>query len=226
MFAQWFTFRSLLKLAMLCLIGLGAASRAETIVTYPAPESSKDTRYGDLIELLKIALQKTVKEYGPYRLQPSALPMNEARYLLELKTGRSINVAWSSTSVEKEHDYLPIRIPLRKGLLGYRIALINRNLQQKADQIGSIEDLRKMSLGQGIGWGDTRVYAANGISVRTAAYEDLFYLTAQNRVQLFPRGINEVYVEMAARQAAFPDLMIEPKLLIYYPWPYYFFFHQ
>jgi hypothetical protein len=51
-------------------------------------------------------------------------------------------------------------------------------------------------------------------------------MSAANRIDLFPRGINEVFHEYAARHDAIPNLAVEKNLLIYYPWPYYFFFNK
>ena len=51
-------------------------------------------------------------------------------------------------------------------------------------------------------------------------------MVAADRIDLFPRGITEVFHEHAARQHAIPNLAVEKNLLIYYPWPYYFFFNK
>lgn len=216
-------------LAMSLLFSILAATMAvaQTRVVYPAFESGADSRYNDLLEILKTALDKTAAEYGPYTLQPSRSAMNEARSLVELsKPSGMVNIAWCGTSVQKEKDYRPVRIPLRKGILGYRVALIAKNRQAAVDRIRNLDDLKKISVAQGIGWGDVGIYKANGIKVHTAGYESLFKMVAANRVDLFPRGINEVFKEYAARHDAIPDLAVERHLLVYYPWPYYFFFNK
>jgi hypothetical protein len=199
---------------------------AVQVVTYPANETASDPRYNDLIEILHTALEKTVPEYGPYQLGPSKLEMNEARYLRELHDGNSINIIWSSTSFEKERDYLPLRIPLRKGLLGYRVAFTSATNQAKIDKVKTIDDLRKLTMGQGTGWGDVRLYQDNGIDVVTTKYENLFRMVAQSRFDLFPRGIGEVFNEFEVYGKQVPGLQIENNLLFYYPWPYYFFFKK
>lgn len=214
----------------LCLfvggITAGPLLAAGMKVTYPANESANDPRFNDLIEILHIALEKTVAESGPYELGPSEMAMNEARYLRELRDGRSVNIIWSSTSYEKERDYLPLRIPLRKGLLGYRVALTSSQNQEKIDKVQTVEDLRKLTMGQGTGWGDVRLYQDNGIDVVTTKYENLFRMVAQSRFDLFPRGIGEVFSEFEMHGKQVPNLQIEKNLLIYYPWPYYFFFKK
>jgi ABC-type amino acid transport substrate-binding protein len=221
--------RSLTMSVLIIILTILTATMAtgQTKVVYPASESDAEARFDDLIEILKSALEKTVAEYGPYTLEPSRSGMNEARYLAELlNPAGSVNVVWSGTSTQKEKDYYALRIPLRKGILGYRVALIARDRQADIDKIRNLEDLRKVTIGQGIGWGDVAIFEANGIKVHTAGYESLFKMVAAKRIDLFPRGISEVFPEYAARRAAIPNLAIEKNLLIYYPWPYYFFFNK
>ncbi|MGQ5522067.1 amino acid ABC transporter substrate-binding protein [Chitinimonas sp. PSY-7] len=193
-------------------------------VIYPAPESENDHRFDDLVEFLRVALDHTVPKYGPYKLMPSEFIMNESLYITEIKSNSGkINVMWSSTSPEKERELQAIRISLRKDLLGYRIALINVSKQAEIDNIKTLEDLKKLKIGQGRGWGDNQVYKANGITVNEHNYKDLFRLTAEKYVDLFPRGITEVFEEFELNHPEIPDLSVEKRLVIYYPWPYYFF---
>jgi len=203
-----------------------AIAFGQTEVIYPSQESKSDKRFADLIELLSLALEKTTPEYGPYNIIPSKLPMNEKRSLAELKRGELVNVVWSSTSREKEDEFIAIRIPLRKGLLGYRIALIDTKNQFLIDEVATVADLRRLNIGQGIGWGDTEVYRANGIPILTASYESLFAMAAHDRFYLFPRGINEIFGEHESRRAEFQNLGIEKNLILFYPWPYYFFVNK
>ena len=210
----------------LFLHGAFAYAAPGVTVVYPASEMADDVRFDDLTEILRTALKKTVPEYGPYILKSSGVRMNEARYLAQLRAGEIVNVMWSSTSVEKEKEFLTIRIPLRKGILGFRVALIAKNKQARIDEVKTVEDLRRLSVGQGVGWGDVKLYQENGIPVGQADYDSLFKMTAAGRFDLFPRGIGEIFPEYARYAAGNPDLRIEKNLLIYYPWPYYFFFNR
>lgn len=196
------------------------------VFTYPAPETPNDQRFNDLIEILRTALERTVPEFGPYELGPASTVMSKARYLTELQNGQAPNIIWSSTSQDLENQFLPIRIPLRKGLLGYRIALIAKDQQEKLDRVKTVEDLKKLTVGQGLFWGDSLIFEAVGMQVTRAKYANLFAMTSLKRFDLFPRGINEVFTEYELHRKEFPDLQIEKNLLIYYPWPYYFFFNK
>lgn len=195
-------------------------------VFYPAPEFAGDQRYHDLIALLRSALQRSEATQGPVQLQAAPEIMTEGRQLIELEAGRSLDVGWSSTSVEKETRLLPVRIPTRRGLLGFRLALIDRGRQPEFERVRSLADLRRLRVGQGLGWGDVEVYRANRIAVQTANYEILFRMLILGRFDLFPRGVNEAFVEWGTHSAELPALEVERTLLLYYPWPYYFFFNR
>lgn len=215
---------SLLWAVLALAPGMAAAAAPLLEVVYPAPESAADVRFRDLIELLDAALARTVADSGPYRLRPGARPMTEARYLLELEQGTgAVTVVWSSTSADRERRLRPIRIPVNKGIIGYRIALIDARLQARIDRVQTLADLRQLRVGQGIGWGDVAVYRAAGIPVVSARYEQLFPMLLHGRFHLFFRGANEVLGELAAQRGRWPGLAVERGLLLYYPWPYYFF---
>lgn len=197
-----------------------------TRVVYPAPESPQDRRFDDMVALLREALSRTEARHGPFFMEPTAGFLNQARQLLELEQGRELRVQWSATTLEKEQRLLPLRFPTRRGLLGYRIALIRRERQDEFRLVRHIEDLRRYSIGQGGAWIDTPIYRAQGFRVETGNYEALFRMLVLGRFDLFPRGLNEVFAEHAARQAELPELAIEDSLALHYPMPYYFFFNR
>lgn len=211
---------------VLLVLAVACPASADIEVIYPSPESADDHRFHDLIELLDTALQRTQTTHGDYQLKPSAAVMQESRYLLELGRQRTLNVAWTSTSEAKERELLPIRIPLRKGLLGYRISLIHQAGQKDIAQIKTLSDLRRLTLGQGLGWGDVAIYRSNDIPVHEANYSNLFAMLNARRIDLFPRGINEIFEEYQANHSKYEHLAIEQHVLIVYPWPYYFFTHR
>jgi ABC-type amino acid transport substrate-binding protein len=191
-------------------------------VIYPADEDENDPRFVDIKEILRTALEKTVSEFGPFELRASRQQMNGPRLRQTLANGE-LSIIWTSTTIEKEKLFLPIRIPLRKGLLGYRVALITKDKQARIDQVKTLEDLRKLSVGQGVGWDDSTLFKENGIPVVEAKYSSLFRMLGYQRFDLFPRGIGEVFLEFQKHKQEVPGLAIEKNLMIYYPWPYYFF---
>ncbi len=211
-------------IAML-LWGPGVTVQAELIVKHKRPESATDQRDAYYLDMLRLALEKTEKTDGAFRLEMSKILMNQARVLEYLKQNRDIDVAWSMTSKEREAELRPVRIPLLKGLLGYRIFIIRSEDKEKFASVNSLEDLKNLKAGQGHDWTDTRILKANGLPVVTGTnYEGLFGMLLGRRFDYFPRGVNEPWAEIRAHEGK--DLMVEATLLLQYPAPIYFFVHK
>ncbi|MDA3961596.1 MAG: amino acid ABC transporter substrate-binding protein [Planctomycetota bacterium] len=212
-------------LILLALLAPLVASEALTVV-YPAPASADDKRFEDLKALLSAALEATSDE-GPYQTQPASTMHSEARYIEAVQGGTELNLIWTSTSSAKEEVLRPIRIPLRKGLLGFRACLIRADRQGAFRGVRSLTDLAQLHVVQGQGWGDIEVFRANRLPVVVGpSYESLFTMITDGRADYFSRGVTEIGPELAARSAALPELAIESDLLLFYPWPYYFFTAQ
>ena len=218
----------------LLLLGCGLALSplsAQTVhaeptkVIYSAGESAQDTRYEDVKEILRRALERTEPEYGPFVLEKSNVFTNGLRDRRRLESN-DIHVLWYTTSIEMERDFTPIRIPLRKGLLGYRIALIRKDSQAMLEQVRNATDLRKFTIGQGYGWDDKKVYEYHAIPVTEGPFNYLFKMLDHHRFDLLPRGIGQVQLDLGQVGKDLPQLAIEEKLLFHYPWPYYFFFNK
>ncbi|WP_163832100.1 substrate-binding periplasmic protein [Spartinivicinus ruber] len=193
-------------------------------VIYPPRESKEDTRDDDIIELLNMILEATVYEFGPYTMKPLPYFMNEARFTILLKKEISLNVIWRSVTPEYEEELLPIRVPIRSGILGYRIFLINKEDQKIFNKIENVDQLKKLVVGQGHTWNDVKIFEENNFKIATGTtYEGLFNMLSKKRFDYFSRGINEAYKEMEERQRIYPELHVEETILLYYPWPKYFY---
>ncbi|HEX8957036.1 MAG TPA: hypothetical protein VF798_12210, partial [Burkholderiaceae bacterium] len=72
-----------------------AAPIAPMRIVYPAPEVSSDSRGNYIIELLRLALDKSG---AAYELVPYKFRMEQSRVLLQLEKGGDIDVAWSMTT--------------------------------------------------------------------------------------------------------------------------------
>lgn len=215
---------------LLGLLGLGpwvhAGAKGVERVVYPSPESPRDLRFADMVALLQAALERTVASHGPFEMQPSLQFMTQPRQVLELERGQTLRVQWSATTVEKEQRLLPVRFPTRRGLLGFRLALIRRERQAEFRKVRTVEDLRRFSIGQGSTWVDADILRAQGLRVVGGHYEGLFTMLQGARFDLFPRGVNEIFTELSARTLDMPELAIEDSFALHYPMPYYYFFNR
>jgi len=198
---------------------------SDEIITYAIPGSVKDQRHKYFIKLLSLALSKTNNKLNSVQLQANSMPMQQGRAILELTLERNVDVVWTVTSQVREKKLLPIRIPLIKGLLGYRIAIIRAADKEKFAEVTSIETLKKFTAGQGHDWPDTKILAANQIDVVTSStYDGLFSMLESKRFDFFPRGVTEAWQELAMQGN--PKLIVEDNILLYYPSPIYFFVNK
>lgn len=170
------------------------------------------------IRLLRAALEKSGT---PFELQASPVPMVQDRSLREIAAGHQVDVFWSMTSVEREQYLLPVRIPIDKGLFGWRVFLMKAENQHLTESVLTAAQLKKLVLLQGHDWPDTKILQSNKLKVITSNhYRSMFNMIATGRAELFPRSILEVWKEMALEKH---NLQVDPRLSIYYPTALYFF---
>ncbi|PWI34309.1 amino acid ABC transporter substrate-binding protein [Vibrio albus] len=198
-----------------------------TEVIYPPAQSAFDTRDNDFIEILRLALEKTEVTDGPFTLRPTDLRMNPDRFRYEIVQGRGPNVIWASTTKKREDALRSIPIPLRKGILGYRLLLIDKANQNVFSSISSKEELQQFTAGQGATWVDADILRQNNFKViKGSTYEGMFKMLMSGRFDFFPRGINEIYDELEKRSYQYPDMVIQNSILLYYPLPKFFFVNK
>ena len=194
---------------------------------YPPPESGADVRMQYYWDLLDAALKVTTDKYGPYIMATSPRVMNASRAEIFLINSTEITVTTRTTSADREKVLLPIRIPLDKGLTGYRLFLIQQGMQQRLSEVRTLKDLSAFSIGQGNQWVDTEVLKTAGLTVVTGGnYDTLFMMLSAGRFDIFSRGVNEIGKEWASGKLNNPQLAIEKDLLLYYPLPRYYFFSR
>ncbi len=197
---------------------------AVEVVLVNEPFSENDRRYDYPQKLLSHILNITEKEYGSAIIKQATEPMSRDRTLIELKRGASIHVMAEAPKPGWERDLIPIRIPIRKGIQGYRIFLIDKKNQPMLSKISTLSQLKKIATGSGQQWSTTRVLKENGFNVKEgASYEGLFNMLVRGRFVTFGRGINEAFIEFERHSNKFSALAVEQDLLLYIPLPTYFF---
>ncbi len=173
------------------------------------------------INLIKLALD----EYGaPYQFRIYQASMNQGRRLQFLSEGKQFNVAIQGTSKSFEETFLPVRIPIYLGLgSAYRLMLIRNELSPALSKVNTLDDLRKFSVGQGTSWSDIAIWENAGFKVLESSYKNLFAMTAAGRFDLFSRGLFEAFEEQQIYARQYPNLIVDPHLLVVYPFAIYIF---
>lgn len=196
----------------------GAGVRAAELVRYPQSEPAGRGRAVPYpLRLLELALSGE-----RYTLQASPMRMVQNRALAELQAGRVVDVFWTMTSVARERELLPVRIPLDMGLIGWRLLLIRQRDQRRFGAIRDAAGLRALDALQGHDWPDTDILKANRYRVQSASdYAGMFRMLSSGRVDYFPRAVFEVWHEAAA--FADQGLVVAPGLALHYPSAFYYF---
>lgn len=210
--------RWLIALLLLCLLTPAVANESN-LVRYPRRADGDEFRSLYALAQLQLALDKAG---SALRLQPSRYSMEQERALVNLEHNRHLDVAWSMTSVEREQRLLPVRIPLDKGLFGWRIALLPSDRTHLLKGVEDIQDLRQFIAGQGHDWPDTQILRSHGLPIKvSSSYGSLFRMLQAQRFDYFPRSVLEIWDELEHPRGK--HLRIDENLLIRYPTALYFF---
>ena len=193
------------------------AAAGSEIVRFPRPEFEGDHRFDYALQLLKLALSKVGTEY---QVQTAEIPMNQERQVLEIEAGRTLDVGPIPSSAEREARLLPIRIPINKGVLGWRLGLIRKGEQARFGGVNTLDDLKGLRIAQGQEWPDTQILRANGVDVITAPrYEGLFTMLVRGRFDYFPRSVMEIWDEQTNNA---DTLEVERHLALHYFYDAYY----
>jgi ABC-type amino acid transport substrate-binding protein len=206
-----------------------AAPKAVTHVVYPTTSADDmDSRYDYDWAVLRTALTKTIPAFGPFAMRRSDQVMSWQRIAEEVKRpGGRINILARSTSTELEQQLLPVRLPIDRGLLGYRVLLVRDADLPRFAAVHTLDDLRKFSVGQGKDWIDVPILRAAGLRVvEGTTYRGLFAMLDVGRFDFFSRALDEAGRELEERRDTHPHMAAEPTLLMYYPLPLYFFLRR
>jgi ABC-type amino acid transport substrate-binding protein len=171
------------------------------------------------VKMIQLALKHIDKKYN---LVVTKEPYSQVKIMEEVNNGK-LEAFWNSSNIDKEEQFSAVRIPLYKGLLGNRIFIIHKDNQSKFDNIKTLEDLKKITIGQGKTWADTKILESNGLTVIKAnKYESLFLMLDGGRFDAFSRGVHEPFGELA-NHPNLKDLTVEKNLMLVYRMPFYLF---
>lgn len=192
-------------------------------VIYPKRYGADKGRDTYPVAVLRLVLEKSGR---PFNMRSSNAEMTQRRALLSLEQDKEVTIAWVGTSDIYEKRFRPIRFPIYRGLLGYRLFIIHKGQQPIFDKVTTLERLSHFRAGQGSGWADIEILENAGLTVHAAPYDSVIKLINERRIDYFPRGVNEAYPEVAAQHARYPDLTVEDRLLLVYPFALFFFVNK
>lgn len=174
------------------------------------------------IKLLENALSAAG---NTYQLRPLGYFLPRGRAFESLANGKTIDVIWGNSTIERESRFLPIRIPIYKGLIGWRIPLVKIENKDQFAEIRYIEELRAFQPGQHHIWTDTKILRANDINVFGSHTRDaLMDMLLSEKFDYFPRSAIEILGEYHQEKSR--GIHIDQHILIKYPTAYYYYVHK
>jgi hypothetical protein len=203
---------------MMMLIG-SVAVRANDTVRYNILTDNPDAKQSYYIDLLSLILAASQDKYGEYQLIPVTLDMSQGRTSIMVQQGEGIDVTWRMTSKALENDLQAVYIPMLKGLMGVRIAIIRREDVDTFSPNLSLAQLKLLSAGQGHDWPDSDILRHNGFDVIEGRASSMLAMLEKRRFDYFPRAIHEPWLEIENKT----KFVIDEHFLLKYPAPMYFF---
>jgi hypothetical protein len=212
--------RFVLVLSLYFIVSFKSYVQAKDVVLYPWFDEGQFKEDDYYLKLLTLALEHSKNEFGEYELKKSVQPMYQGRSIVEIKKNRNVSITWTMTSKKREQEINPIRIPLLRGLGGYRIFLIKEGQQERFSRINTADELKELVAGQGHDWPDSVILSDNSYRLITGpGHKTLFNMLQYGRFDYMPRALHEPWNEAKM----FDGLQVESTLALHYPSPYYFF---
>lgn len=214
------------KLLACLMLLLSISLSAQTVKIYSSP-FTEDATYKYYLKLIAFVLEKSTPEYPKASLELHNITeyVTYARVIKMLKT-QEIDIFWAGTSIDMENEFLPIRIPINKGLLGYRTLIIHKDNLAKF-QLLTQDELKLLTACQGDTWVDSDILEFNNYNTLRIGRLDLMYkLLNKKRCDYFPRAIYEAPHEIDNVANIYPNLMLFDEIILKYKYPLYFFVNR
>ena len=212
--------KSIHLISMLIIMAAFASPQVLAVDTVKIlkPLLGHDKRSKHKDEVILRALQVTEDEFGPYKFQTIDGNMSPGRALISMQNGTIINTFIAPSNDDWNTHATVIKIPIRQGLLSYRLLLVHKSSVDKFSKVKTLEDISKLTAGLHNDWVTTSVFKKSQLKVLTAHnYEGLFLMLSRNRFDYMPRAIYEIYDELNTRKTDLKNIVVEPTIALYVP---------
>ncbi len=202
---------------MVCLSAKSASTSVRMVIPGASAPFSVRNPFIEQLLVMVFAKQNITLE-----LVDAPENITQGRALKELNSPDILDLTWSVTTVEREQNLTPIRIPIYQGFIGWRVFVINKNNQEKFSAIDNVEQLSKLLAIQRFDWPDYQIFLENNLKVDgSLPFSQMYKAIESGLADYFPRSVLEVTRELNELNS--DKLTIEQTLLLKYPSSYYFF---
>jgi len=211
-----------------CVFAVHSPAAEPLVISVKKPELKNDNYHLTEVDIIKLALDKTLATDGPYEIReiPS---MNRARTLSALSNNIYPNLALMMSyddEVVAQNLLAYIDIPIDFGANSYRICLMRQDLKDELEKVTTLNQLHKYTFGAGIGWLDVKILRHNNFKVvEQNSTQNIVRMTKAGRVDLYCRGFSELFFELQ-HDVETTGLAYDESFALYYPLPKFLFFHK
>lgn len=183
---------------------------------------------GFKIQLLRLVMQRSGT---PHAIGLTASALSQDAAVDALATGvvggtdnpQAITVGAYGAGPELNRRLRAIPIPITGGMLGLRVGWTHHNRLAGLEGVHDREDLSRLTLLQGQGWSELEMFDQAGLRTFATPSQNLFRLVSEQRVDLFPQGVADVQAQEAIAQKWSKSIVMDPHLLIAYPFAGFFY---
>ncbi|ASI94288.1 ABC transporter substrate-binding protein [Vibrio rotiferianus] len=139
--------------------------------------------------------------------------------------GTDVLVTVAGNKKFEQGSYLMLPQPLCRGLLGCRVLIIHKSRLNEFKALNEIQ-LKQLSIGIPATWADADLFRTNQYHViEQGSLEDRLLAVQNGESDYMALGANEAEAIVTQYAHLVPDLVVEPTLLLYYPFPLVFYCH-
>ena len=176
-------------------------------------------------EVLQAILKTTEKEYGQWIIKETKTkyPGNQESQVFKEKN-HNVFVTIAGNQKFKAGDFIMIKKPIAKNLLGYRIPIIKSENKDKIKTAIQNSDIKQLVHGIPETWSDAGIFRHNGYAVSEEGdFDDIFERLHAENFDYTTFGANEVKGVFKNRASLQEGLVIEDSLMFFYPFPLVFY---
>lgn len=186
------------------------------VLVFPPKFDSKTPENDYVFQLIQLILKKSEGRFGPCQAKLLEYKLSVKRMEYYLEKQKDIHVIALTVNTQRDKRFLPVPIPIKKGLMGYRLLIIRKGEEERFAGVKNLRDLSRMIAGQGVGWSDAEILGHNNLNVLTAGnVGTLMDMLIHSRFDYFPRGALQISTELETHQNK--PVVMEQGLLLRYP---------
>ncbi|MBL4629625.1 MAG: hypothetical protein JKY14_00130 [Paraglaciecola sp.] len=192
------------------------------VFTFINKNVNDEIRHSFTAKVLDLALERTKDEYGDYQIIPSKAGVTVGRLQLQMKERNDNYFYKVSITDELLKDFHAIEFPIDRGIVSYRVGIINTKNVQLFKNVSNSEGLKKYLLIQGQGWLDNDIFKHNGLtSFAVATKRQCLDMISLNRADIYFRGLSEISFDIKRHEKRGGKLNVqaEPYIALFYPMP-------